>query len=284
MELFQRLGIPYHVVVHDYSWLCPRINLVGADHRYCGEPDLAGCEACVADSGPTNEETTTPRALRDRSKAEISGAATVIVPSDDVAARIVRHFPTARPKVVAWENDDALPPAAPSPLATDGVHRVCVVGAIGIEKGYDLLLACARDAAARNLRLRFHLVGHSCDDARLLATGHVEITGEYDEQDAVALIRRQQAQLAWLPSLWPETWCYTLTQAWQAGLDVLAFDLGTQALRIRKTGRGWVVPLGLAPRGLNNHLLTLPPMTSRLAELQPAVRTRHAEPLLLASD
>ena len=134
---------------------------------------------------------------------------------------------------------------------------MCVVGAISIEKGYELLLACARDAANRKLKLEFCLVGYSCDDERLIATGHVKMTGPYEEHVAVALIRAQQAQPAWLPSLWPETWCYTLTQAWQASLNVVAFDIGAQAERIRRTGRGWLMPLGIQPSALNDKLLQL---------------------------
>jgi GT2 family glycosyltransferase/glycosyltransferase involved in cell wall biosynthesis len=286
MDLFRRLNIPYDIVVHDYSWLCPRINLIGTDHRYCGEPDLAGCEACVADVGTTNDEATSPRALRERSAIELAGAANVVVPSADVAGRITRHFPSSRPKVVHWEDDRSLPPAEPSVVAVDGTRRICVVGAIGVEKGYDILLACARDAASRKLKLQFHLVGHSCDDARLLATGHVHITGEYEEHEAVALIRQQRAQLAWLPSLWPETWCYTLTQAWQAGLNVLAFDIGTPAARIRRTGRGWVIPLGLAPPVLNNRM-GAPPQAevaggdAMIATVRPPVATRDGRAALL---
>jgi glycosyltransferase involved in cell wall biosynthesis len=101
------------------------------------------------------------------------------------------------------------------------------------------------------------LVGKSCDDDRLTATGRVHITGKYEPHEAVALIRRQQAALAWLPSIWPETWCYTLTEAWQAGLDVLAFDIGAPAERIRRTGRGWVCPLGISAAALNDRLLAL---------------------------
>ena len=62
-----------------------------------------------------------------------------------------------------------------------------------------------------------------------MATGNVDITGQYQEHEAVPLIRKQRAQLAWLPAVWPETWSYTLTQAWQAGLNVLTFDIGTPA-------------------------------------------------------
>jgi glycosyltransferase involved in cell wall biosynthesis len=132
-----------------------------------------------------------------------------------------------------------------------------VVGAIGIEKGFDVLLACARDVSRRKLKLEFRLVGHSCDDARLLATGCVHITGRYEEEEVVGLIRAQRAQLAFLTSLWPETWCYTLTQCWRAGLDVAAFDIGAPAERIRRTGRGWLFPLSLPPAAMSKRLLEL---------------------------
>jgi len=257
LDLFRRLDIPYQVVIHDYSWFCPRVNLVGPNKRYCGEPEVAHCEACVADAGTTNDEDTSPRALRERSRAELAGATRVVAPSQDVATRIQRHFPQIRPEIVAWEDDAELPSPEPSSPAFDGICRICVVGGISIEKGFDVLLACARDAAERKLKLEFCLVGHSLDDARLLATGRVHITGRYEEHEAVSLIRVQRAQLAWLTSLWPETWCYTLTQAWRAGLNVAAFDIGAPAERIRRTGRGWLFPLGLPPPGLNNRLLEL---------------------------
>ena len=155
MGLFGRLGIPYEIVVHDYSWLCPRINLVGVHRRYCGEPDIIDCERCIEDAGSMNDETTSPRALLARSAAEMAGASAVLVSSADVAGRIRRHFPSVRPKIVKWEDDTSLPAVAPAPMAADGIRRICVLGAIGIEKGYDMLLGCARDAAKRNLNLRF---------------------------------------------------------------------------------------------------------------------------------
>ena len=255
LDLFRLLNIPYELVVHDYSWFCPRIFLVGSDKRYCGEPDVKQCETCVADAGSTNDEDTSPAELRERSGAELARASRVVAPSADAANRIARHFPHIRAVVVPWEDDADLPPHGMPHEASYGRCRVCVVGAIGIEKGYEVLLACARDAARRELPLEFRLVGYSCDDARLLATGSVQITGRYEEQDAVALIEAQEAHLGWLTSLWPETWCYTLTQAWRAGLNVLAFDIGAQAERIRRTGRGWLCPLGLPPPALNDRLL-----------------------------
>jgi GT2 family glycosyltransferase len=251
--IFQRLNIPYEVVIHDYSWFCPRINLVRAGH-FCGEPDVAQCENCILDHGSTNDEAVRPTNLRARSANELEGAARIVVPSNDVATRIKRHFPSIAAEVKAWEDDTTLPPPDPVKECENEV-LVAVVGAIGLEKGYEGLLASARNAAEQNLPLRFKLVGYSMDDMRLLETGRVDITGRYEEVDAVSLIRAQETHVGWLPSVWPETWCYTLTQMWQAGLQTVAFDIGAPAERIRRTGRGLVLPLGLTAGAVNMQLL-----------------------------
>ena len=256
--LAARLGAEPVSVVHDYARFCPRIALVSTERRYCGEPDTAGCEACIADLGSLLEDDPPVAELVARSAAELAAAAQVIVPSLDTAARLRRHFPGVRPTVQPWEDDDALPPLSVPPRGP--VMRVAVVGAIGIEKGFEILLACVRDARARALPLAFTVVGYTADDERLMAAGPVHVTGEYDEADAQALIRQQAAQVALIPSVFPETWCYALTRVWQSGLPAAVFDLGAQAERVRRTGRGWVLPLGLPARGVNDALLRLAPV------------------------
>ena len=255
LSLPEALGVPCEVVLHDYSWFCPRINLVGPGDRYCGEPDLMACETCVRDRGTTIDETITPSALVARSAARLASASRVIAPSPDTARRYRRHFPKIRPEPVAWE-----PPVEnfrpPVPRADPkAAIRVVIPGAIGIEKGYEIVLACARDAANRRLAITFALVGHSCDDARLLDTGWLSLTGAYAEADALGLIEAQEGDIAWVPSIWPETWCYTLTLAWQAGLPAVAFDIGAPAERIKASGRGWLLPLGLPPAQINDALI-----------------------------
>ena len=257
LGLAKTLNVPVDQHVHDYAAICPRITFVGRDRRYCGEPDdVAVCEACVADLGSIIEEKISVAALRARSAADLKAARRIVVPAADVATRLRRHFDGIAPRAEPLEDDGAgLPPA--TPLRRGSPRRVCVIGGIGAEKGYDILLGCARDAAARALPLTFTVVGHTIDDARLLATGRAFVTGPYKEAEAVSLIRAQDPHLAWIPSLWPETWCFTLGHAWRAGLSVAAFDIGAPAERIRRTRRGWLLPLGLTPPAINNALLAL---------------------------
>jgi glycosyltransferase involved in cell wall biosynthesis len=135
-----------------------------------------------------------------------------------------------------------------------------------------VLLDCLADASARALPLEFVVVGHTPDDMALLDLGCVFVTGEYRDEDAVALIAEQQADLAFLPSIWPETWCFTLSLAWRAGLPAAVFDIGAQADRIRAAGRGMVLPLGLPVADLNTVLLRL---CGRDGAPQPAVTGRQ---------
>jgi GT2 family glycosyltransferase len=254
LDLVTRLGVPYDVFVHDYPWICPQVALVGPTRRYCGEPNRAGCEACVADAGHVIDEDISVRALRERSASFLAGARRVVAPSDDAAVRMRNYFPGLRLTVVPQE-DDASIADPPRPQPRDERCRVCLLGAIGVHKGFDILLACARDAEERGLPLDFTVVGHTIDDARLLASGRVFVTGRFRQEEAVPLIRAQRASLALLPSVWPETWSFALTELWLAGLMVAAFDIGAPAERIRRTGRGLLLPFGMPARGINNALL-----------------------------
>ena len=47
--LLHRLGVPFDVTVHDYFAICPQVNLLPwLQGAYCGEPDVADCNACIA--------------------------------------------------------------------------------------------------------------------------------------------------------------------------------------------------------------------------------------------
>jgi GT2 family glycosyltransferase/glycosyltransferase involved in cell wall biosynthesis len=256
LDLLRLLGLRYDVAIHDYAWFCPRVALVDGQRRYCGEPDVAACEACVAEAGRLDAGEGPVRALIDRSARVLAGARRVVAPSADAATRLRRHFPRLRPVVAPHEADAPSRGAVLARTMAGRPYRVVTVGAIGVQKGFDVLLDCARDAAARDLPLEFVVVGHTIDDATLLDTGRIFVTGEFAPQEADALIRAQRPALGLLPSIWPETWCFALSDLWRAGLHVAAFDLGAQAERIRACpGRGTLLPFGLSAPAINGALL-----------------------------
>lgn len=257
LTLAAALCVPHDVRLHDYVWICPQVTLV-ARGRYCGEPDVSICEYCVADNGRMTEEDIPVRTLRARSAAFLADARHIVAPSADAAARVQRYAPAARITVEAHEDDSLWPetrwPGGAAPSAARPLV-VAVTGAVGIDKGFEVLLACARDAQARSLPLSFVLAGHSIDDRRLLTTGRCHVTGPYAAGEAAGVLTGAGAALGFIPSVWPETWCFALSDIWSAGLPAVAFDIGGPAERIRRSGRGLVLPLGLGAGAVNDALL-----------------------------
>ena len=61
----------------------------------------------------------------------------------------------------------------------------------------------------------------------------MHVHGRYDDGEIDARVAAVQADLIFLPSTWPETYCYTLSIALRSGLPVVVFDLGAQGRRVK---------------------------------------------------
>ena len=260
LKLPELLGLPYDVVLHDFALVCPRISMCGGKKAYCGEPtDVRECETCVIDNRGRLAEEIGAGALRDRTTKMVAAARRLVAPTHDTARRFSRYVTAARVDVQPWEDDLELSGQVRGvrARAKGEAVRVCVVGAIGEEKGYDVLLACARDAAHRELALSFNVVGHTIDDSQLIDTDRVFVTGYYEEDECLRLIKAQDAAVGFLPSVWPEPWCYALSALWRAALWPVVFDIGGHAERVRRTGKGTLLPIGMPAKQMNDALLAL---------------------------
>jgi len=120
---------------------------------------------------------------------------------------------------------------------------VAVIGAIGPDKGarrIERLVALAREAGAD---VRFVLIGYmdvrhapwQSDDARFT------VHGRYDPSELPQLFDRYRVALLLYPSAGPETFSYTLSEAWSAGVPVLVPPIGALAERVTGTGAGFVM-------------------------------------------
>lgn len=225
------LGCPIDVQIHDYIWYCPRINLLDESGRYCGEPGIAGCRACIKKNGSLFAEHIEVGALRKRSARWLQGARRITVPTQSVAKRMAVHFPKSHFEIQPLENS-AL--AVPFGQLEDKVVKVAVIGAIGAHKGFDILLEMAENASKRALPLEFVVIGYTQDDKALTDTGRVFVTGEYEEYELEQLITRERPDVALFLSQFPETWCYSLTHALNMKIPVAGYDFGAIGDRLGK--------------------------------------------------
>ena len=89
--------------------------------------------------------------------------------------------------------------------------RIAVIGAIGPNKGYDLLLALVQHAEIMAPQLRFFIVGYTADDKPFESLSNISITGKYAHDNLNSLLVKQDCHIALFLSPWPETYSYTLS-------------------------------------------------------------------------
>ena len=78
-------------------------------------------------------------------------------------------------------------------------------------------------------------------------------TGWYRRSQLADLIKLYQIDLVCILSPWPETFCYTLSEAWMCGVPVVAMDIGAVGDRTKRTHGGWLVNADASP----SEILTL---------------------------
>ena len=126
--------------------------------------------------------------------------------------------------------------------------RVLVVGAISRIKGFDVVRGIAQVARAASLPLEVALLGYSMDDPQLRESG-VNMLGRYFDNELAQKIEDHDPHIIFVPSIWPETYCYVLSGALHSGRRIAVFDLGAQAERTREHHpEHLVLPLALADR------------------------------------
>jgi GT2 family glycosyltransferase/glycosyltransferase involved in cell wall biosynthesis len=240
------LGIAYGYTVHDLIFACPTTTLLNADHRYCGAvTDPVVCNACLASQPAFADIDIVP--WRERRAALLAGAAFVIAPSQWAAATLRRYFPTCAVEVIphAAAGGTTRPDAVAAPLAIphDDLPVVAVLGAIGLDKGARRLERMVELTRARGLPLRWVLIGYldRRREAWQSADGIFTMHGPYNSRALTSLLDHYRVQLVVYPSVCPETYSFTLSEAWIAGRPVVVPPVGALAERVAASGAGWVL-------------------------------------------
>jgi glycosyltransferase involved in cell wall biosynthesis len=129
-------------------------------------------------------------------------------------------------------------------------RAIAFPGAVQRDKGGHLLPDIARALAKHGETL--HVFGRGDGDLLrvLRAMTNVMVHGYYPGGTLASLLQRHGIGLVLIPSIVPEAFCLTMSEAWAAGAAVAAFDIGAQGERIREYGGGWVAPLDSGAAGM----------------------------------
>jgi hypothetical protein len=276
LELPGRLGCAHDLTLHDYFPACPQYHLRDGKGRYCGADPR--CRRCL-ETGPAQWPLSVD-AWRAAFGPLLATAGRLIAPSHDSAERIRAFFPEVAPLVWPHAQEESGARAAPA--------RVLVPGAISPAKGLEVLEACVRDAQARSLPLHFRVLGYIASEIAHWPQLPFSLSGEYPDGRLPELLALEGGDVVFFPAQCPETFSYTLSEALDLPLPIVATDLG--ALPERLAGRRGVriVPWDAPAAAINDALLAAAPRAAAHEAPSPRVsfddyRARYLAPIRAAA-
>ncbi|MCF0120081.1 MAG: glycosyltransferase [Duodenibacillus sp.] len=236
----QELGLKITFTVHDYFSFCPKIK-VFKDGKVCCNFDISRCGHCCRlsqDRSPWRQRLEYARLFQASSK--------VTVPSFDTKRRMESVFPSVNFDVIY--HDDGKTERCDLKSARDKTAdeklTIAIIGIVSREKGFGTVERMAKQAIDQALPVQFVLVGTTYDNEALQKLG-VKITGRYSgDDDAIKLLKKHKADMIFIPSECPETYCYTLSVGLLTGLPVFSFGVGALTERLQNAGLGdCILPL-----------------------------------------
>lgn len=222
--------------IHDYSLRCPRIFLLTAGDLFCGLPDVQSCERCIALEGPLSGmerdyvNLQSVHSWVSIGQHFLARMDRLIFPSADLSARFPAPVGVAAEIIPHLEK-----PIAPFTLRNPRTPlRVGVIGAIGAHKGARALLRLAELVYLRDLPIELVIIGYTDDDKVFDPLPSLVITGPYERESLPVLLHSLELDFILIPSIWPETYSFTVSEAWRGGLPVMTIFEGAHSDRVMK--------------------------------------------------
>ena len=125
------------------------------------------------------------------------------------------------------------PPNPGSPL------RIALIGVLADQKGGPAVVEVAKAAGPSEIEL--HLIGYPEEVLPEAARARSGEPGRYAEEELPGLLARVRPHVVWFPAQWPETYSYTLSAAIEAGLPIVAADIGAFPERLDNRPLTWLV-------------------------------------------
>lgn len=250
LQLPQHLGLPYDFTIHDYYPICPQYTLTTSQGLYCGEPDINGCNACLAERPAIwGLDIITWREMFIKI---LHDAERVIVASQDAEMRMRRYIPHAN--YLRLVHPERINPLYLPRTNPNGELKILVLGRLTAAKGLHKLAACAEDAQQRHLPVFFRVLGEA---ESALQQERLSFYGCYQDAELPQLIGRERPDIIFFPAQWPETYSYTLSYALATGLPIVAPRLGAFIERLANYPNGYLFAWDLAAALCNDLLLSI---------------------------
>lgn len=277
-----RSPLPTTCVLHDFFPFCPALYATFESPCHsCTDSKMRACSRENPIHSFFNFETDMHWMAARSSFIDLvmQQAVTLVAPTRSVVERYRRLEPRLEHKqihVVAHGLDESLarslvPDSTPAEPVPGDRLRIVVLGRLTPEKGADILAAILGPISSF---ADICLLGAGESGAQFESMQGVTVMASYHKNELGDLLHQAKPDLGLLLSTVPETFSYTLSELWAAGIPVLATRLGAFADRIIEKESGWLVEPN--PGAVLEKLQSLSDQRERLVKARAAILQQGA--------
>jgi glycosyltransferase involved in cell wall biosynthesis len=247
------LGIGVLYSLHDFYSICDNLNLVGATKKYCGleTQTESGCDSCLLQMH--NALPGSQAIRRNFFNKVLDSCDAIQVNSLDTKSKHELIFGRTISK-----GNKTTQIGVPIEKLSKASHtfkfkfqksikhehlNVAIVGNFTVEKGGHFFLQVFKQLS--NWPVHFYIFGRidepfiePLQDSTL---SNVTVHGPYKLIELDSLLKGMDASIH--NSIWPETYCLTLSEAWNAGIFPIVSDIGALGERVIDSVNGLKFPV-----------------------------------------
>lgn len=243
--LSNKLGLKVVLSFHDFYFVCPSIHLLDNENKYCAGQCSSGTGVCQIPSNWIREglpdlKNQWINVWREKVRDLIEECSAFVTTSKTSKEVYTTTYPILNSKhfeVIEHGREEEISSLEKTDYyetpKKGELIKILLPGNIDNHKGLEFIKKLKMQD--RSNCIEFHFMGKVDESLIPYGINH----GAYKRDEFYSIVGKIKPSFVGIFSIWPETYCHTLSEAWICGIPVLATRIGTIEERILNTGGGW---------------------------------------------
>lgn len=237
VELKKKHQAYLKMLLHDFFALCPAVNLMDSDGKYCEAALTEKCNCCI----PVNKsnaclEYESGTTWRHHWREFLLQCDEILAFSDDTARLFKKVYPDVyHLKVIPHKPHYLIP--LDKKAKTTKTFNIGLLGVLCYKKGLEVVKSMVSYIEEKHMNIRIKLLGISDEE---IDSPVFSATGRYTREQLPRLTLQEDIDMFLIPSIWPETFSYTTSEIISMNMPLAVFPVGAPVARVKHYEKGMV--------------------------------------------
>lgn len=246
VEVAKQLNIPVVLSMHDFYFICPFFTLLDENNNYCEGKCVKNSKNCYVPMSSLEDIEVCKDFIPTWQKNVLKMFSNVeyFVTTSEIVKKLFLSIYTDRTiinednyKVIEHGRDfpKLKGEFTEIPSLNKPIKILCPANHLNVMKGSEIIKTIKKED--KNNSIEFHFLGKPYDNLENYGISH----GTYERDEFYKKVKEIKPSFIGIFSIWPETFCNTITEGWACGVPIIGTNIGVIKDRIMKNNGGWVI-------------------------------------------